>query len=242
MELKKLKETYGFSKGSYKYILPGGEILRFVGQNVVVVDFKKEDDQWKDDVKYGCIKKIDDFDPITITYMCTYTIEGDETEQKIRIIPEGFSFEDPEKTGTMTRFVPLSTHFKMVEDEYFYTTRLRKLYDSSITMPIAAMIKLSDMKDQDVALKYSRNIGAAIELEDGSLVWIRLQKIKVIHKKGSKYFVSFGDQNENISLIVDTETDIEYYTNRYGKIKILDLEYEKVSIRDLNNNTKDSNS
>ena len=64
----------------------------------------------------------------------------------------------------------------MVEDEYFYTTRLRKLYDSSITMPVAAMIKLSDMKDQDVALKYSRNIGAAIELEDGSLVWIKISR------------------------------------------------------------------
>jgi hypothetical protein len=236
MDLKKLKETYGYSKGNYKYITPGAEILKYVGQNVVIVDFKKEDGTWKDNIRYGLLKKIEDFDILTMTYMCTYSFDGETEEHKIRIIPEGFSFEDPEKTGTMTRFIPMSLHFKMVEDEYFYTKKLRDLYDNSTTMPVDALQVLSDSGDQKATLRYAKNIGAAIELEDNSLVWIRIQKLKLIHKKGTKYFLSFGDENENISMIIDTDLDRDYYTNRYGKIKILDLEYEGDTINNFDSN------
>ena len=104
-DLLKLKEDFGYNKLSYKYIPAGSEILRYIGQAVVVVTFKKiwrteKDEEGNDVKKYsledhmerGYLLSLSDFDPMTKTYLCKYKIDGQEEEKETRIQPEGVEF------------------------------------------------------------------------------------------------------------------------------------------------------
>ena len=224
--LEKLKDAYGYYKRSYKYITPGAEILRYVDQNVICVNFSKNEEtgEWESNYENAHINSIDDFDPMTMTYNCKYSLVNSENkreDKEIRIIPEGFSWGDPEETGTMIRFVPMSVHFTMVEDEIFYD-RVKKLYEEKETLEIESLKSLSSSKDQEATLKYSCNIGAAIKLEDGDVLWVRLHKINVKHRNGTKYCIVFGDDKNTWSVLADTE-DAEYEIRGLGMVKIIDL-------------------
>ena len=101
--LKALKKRYGFNKGDYKYIPAGGEILKYIGQPMIFVDFKKDENgDWQSNFETAFIDSISDFDPMTMTYNCKYKLV-DGVQKEIRIIPEGFSWGNPEETGEMKR-------------------------------------------------------------------------------------------------------------------------------------------
>lgn len=225
--LEKLKSMYGYYRGNYKYITPGAEILKYVDQTVICVHFKQDEEtkEWNSNYENAHIISIDDFDPMTMTYNCKYSLVNSENkteEKEIRIIPEGFSWGNPEETGEMTRFVPMSIHFTMVEDEIFFS-RLKKLYEEKDTIEIENLRNLSSSKEQEATLKYSCNIGAAIKLEeDGEILWVRLHKINVKHRNGTKYCIVFGDDQNTWSVLADTE-DAEYEIRGLGMVKIIDL-------------------
>lgn len=221
--LEALKKRYGFNKGSYKYIPAGGEIFKHVGQPIIYVDFKKDENgNWNSNYQTAVIKSIEDFDPMTLTWNCKYVL-SDKTEHEIRIIPEGFSWGDPEESGEMKRFVPTSIHYTMQEDEMFFT-RLQEIWDSRDTIPLESIKILSDSKEQEKTLKYTHNIGALIQTSDDSkLLWVRLYKIGLNHKNGEYYNLSFGDERNRWTITVK-KSDTVYEMKDVGKFKLIDLQ------------------
>ena len=226
-----LKKKYGFRIGSYKYIIPGGELMRYIGQTVVCVTFTKEEDgKWKNSFTEATINSLGEFDPILMTWLCKYKLKDSEEELEVRIMPEGYSFEgkDPEETGKMIRFVPLSKHFEMIEDEIFYS-RLEKLWEERETLKPEALTTLSKSKGQEGTLKYTHNIGALVKLDDdlvgegeSKFLWIRLHKVKFHHNNGSKFNLRFSNDDRSWSFLIDVN-DAEFAFEDSGKFKIIDL-------------------
>ena len=219
-----LKKNYGFNKASYKYIPAGGEIFKYIGQLVIYIDRKrKESGEWEADVKKAIIESIDDYDPMTMTYNCHYKVAGDDEVKELRIIPEGYSFGNPEETGVMQNFLPYSTHCHLVEDELFYG-RLKELYDTKDTMSIEDLSTISKSKDKESILKYSHNIGCIIKLDEcpDEVLYFRIHSLSLRHKVGSSYVLSYSDGETSHKIQINS-SDKEYDFEGLGKFKIIDL-------------------
>ena len=221
--LEALKKRYGFNKGSYKYIPAGGEILKYIQQPMIFVDFKRNDEgEWNSTFESAFIESISDFDPMTMTYNLKYKL-ADGVLKEIRVIPEGFSWGDPEETGIMQRFVPTSLHYLLQEDELFYK-RLQEIWDSRETMPIESLKTLGESKEQEKTLKYTHNLGALIKtLDDSRLLWIRIYKLGVSHRNGEYYNLSFGDERNRWTVTIK-KGDTEYELKDIGTFKLIDLQ------------------
>lgn len=219
-----LKEKYGFSKGSYNYIPKGGEILKYIGEVVILVSYKKEEDGWHDKFEKAIITSMNDFEPMTMTYMCqykTYNENGEEVIDEVRIQPEGYSYENPEDTGEFKRFLPYSLHCKFVEDEHYFL-RVKELYENRNTLPVESLINLSSSKEMATQLRYSRNICAVVRLEDGTILCTRIQKLSVKHRQGNKYSLTFANEDRPWSVIISSD-DVDYDFESLGRVKLIDL-------------------
>lgn len=235
-ELEKLQETYSYSKGNYKYIPMASEILKYIGQAVVLVTFKKiwktekneEGEEiksytWQDSMDRAMIISISDYDPLTMTYLCKYKIEGSDNEIEVRIQPEGFEFCDTESESTeqFVRFVPYSYHCKMVEDE-FTAARISELFEKRNTLEFEALQVISESKNQGQVLRYSNNIGLAVKMDSGVIFWVRIYKLKLKHRQGKKFGLFFsGEDNKEYSLVI--LSDETSYKVPGGEVKIIDL-------------------
>ena len=221
-----LRKKYGYNKASYKYIPAGSVILKYMGLIVVYIDFKKDDDDWKmETVEKAQINSISDYDPMTMTYLCKYKLSSDKPEdsdREIRIVPEGFSWGNPEETGEMKRFMPYSLHCQLVEDEAFWI-RLSELWDSRDTMALEGLTTISQSKEKDAVLKYSHNIGALIKLESGELLWTRLHGLTLTHKAGNKYKLKFENEKESWTMMISSDEKVYDFENGIGQVKIIDL-------------------
>lgn len=218
-----LIDRYGFNRASYKWVLPGAEILKYIGQPVMHLEFTKDDEgKWNVETKKAVIKDISNFNPLLMTYQCFYFLGDDDTERQLDIVPEGFSFGNPDETGKMIRFIPYSSHCEMTERELFLN-RVSELFDTRDTMSIDSLKMLQDSKEQDKTLKYCCNFGLAIKLEDGNVLWARIHKISINHKFGTKYSIRLTNDDDTWSYLVDRD-DKEYdFENGLGKFKIIDL-------------------
>ena len=226
--LEILKERYSFHPDNLKYLLPGAEILKYIGQDVALLEFKKnEEGKWESEQKKAKINRIYDFEPMTMTYMCEYQegdIDGnyDPELKEVRIQPEGASFENPEETGEAKRFLPISKRFETIEDGMFYS-RVAEIWEKRDTLPVESLMELSKSKEQDVQLRYSRNIGAAVVLdEDGTILYIRIHRLKLQHRAGTKYALKIENDDRSWSTVIDS-SDKTYDFEGLGKMKILDL-------------------
>ena len=236
-DLLKLKEDFGYNKLSYKYIPAGSEILRYIGQAVVVVTFKKiwrteKDEEGNDVKKYsledhmerGFLLSLNNFDPMTKTYLCKYKIDGQEEEKETRIQPEGFEFVnlDDEKVEQSIRLVPYSYHCRMVEDE-FTQARIKDLFEKRDTLNIEELKMISESKNQGEVLRYAHNVIAAIKMEDGTIFGVRIWTLRLKHRQGTKYGLFFsGEGNRELSTIISSEDKV-YKLGDYGEMKIIDL-------------------
>lgn len=220
--LEALKKRYGFNKGSYKYIPAGGELLKYIGQTVIFVDFKKNDlGEWNSTFELAFIDSIDEYDPMTMTYLCKYELK-DKEKREIRIIPEGFSWGDPEESGEMKRFIPKHLHCILEEDELFYN-RLQELWNTRNTLSLDSLKTLAESKDQENTLKYTHNIGALIQTSDDSkILWVRLNKVSLSHRNGEYYNLSIGDERNRWTIVI-SKNDLQYEMKNIGKFKIIDL-------------------
>lgn len=222
----KLRDQYGLNLGGYKYVLPGGEMLKYNGLDVVYVSYKKDEDseKWNTEFFPARITSISDYDPTSMTYLVKFDItkDGQTEAREFRMIPDGgYSLTVPDQTKEMERLVPLSLHYQMGEDTGFFE-RLGRLYEERDTLEMEELKKIAESKDQAVLLRYSHNIGAAVKLGEGDYLWIRLHKIKLIHRNGDKYTLSISDDEKTwITLI--SEDEAEYNFNNLGMVKILDL-------------------
>lgn len=241
-----LVKKYGFYLGSYKYIIPGGELMRYIGQTVVCVSYTKKpvegavaDEKgeipstWENSFDEVKIVEIGEFDPMTMTWLCKYQPKDKEDILEVRVMPEGYSFEgkNPEETGKMIRFVPLSKHFEMMEDEMFFL-RLENLWEERKTLTPEALMTLSRSKGQEATLKYTHNIGVLVRLGDeyydpkigeSRFLWIRIHKLGFHHNSGSKFNLRVANNERSWSFMIDAN-DTEFpFEGGKGSFKIIDL-------------------
>lgn len=230
--LAKLVEDYGYAPGNYKYIPHGCEILRCIGQGVIVVTFKavvvkdengEETEQWQDYIDNAFIDSIYDYDPMTMTYKVKYHLRDKDSEiVETRIQPEGYEFCDPETTKKFIRIVPYSYHWKMVEDELMIE-RVKNLFNERDTLSIDQLRTIAESKNQPQILRYSNNIGAAVKLESGKMLWIRLHTLRLKHRQGDTFGLFFSsDDGKEWSFLISADSK-EYDFKEFGKFKILDL-------------------
>lgn len=205
-----LRKKYGFSKGSYKYILPGSEIFKYIGQVVYRIKFtKSEEGEWSNELEPAIITNVGDFDPTSMSYTCKYVLDSDpETTLEEKIIPEGFSLwipeEGKEEATEFIRFIPRSTHWELVEDEMFHTAFLPKVYEKP-SLSIDELRMISDSKSQEEILKYAHNIGLLIKNpETGEYFYARIQKLKLTHRQGTKYSLYLADDVRHWNFLIDT--------------------------------------
>lgn len=218
-----LIDRYGYNKSSYRWILPGAEILKYIGQPTIRLEFTKDGDgNWKIESKNAVINDVCEFNPLTMTYRCYYNVEGTDEEQVVEIIPEGFSFGNPEETGKMIRFVPYSKHCEMTELELFLR-RVGNLFDTRDTIGVDTLLKLQESKEQDKTLKYCCNFGMAVKLEDGNVLWIRIHKIYITHRNGTVYSLRLCNDVDSWNLLVNTTDTCYDFENGLGKFKLIDL-------------------
>lgn len=228
--LENLKERYGFSRRSQKWLATeGASILEMIGIEVVAIEFtKSESGDWSSILRKAVIVSISDFDPMTVTYLCKYRIVDEDSEtswRETRIIPEGYSLI-AEDANWMIRFVPYSLHCKMAETETFYS-RLFELQAKRDTIPVSSLETLSVSKSQDNTLGYSCNIGAVIKTIDNEILWFRIKKLSIRHKFKTSYTLSITswDDKSYVLDIQSTDTEYNFTINKenLGKLKIIDL-------------------
>lgn len=236
-ELLKLKGDYGFLPSSYQYVPMAFELEKVIGQAVVMITYKREElpegaseeekkaASWGTEMSMVRLVSICEPDPMTMTNLLKYKpiVDGKDSDEviEVRVQPEGYEFVNADETGSFRRFQPASLHHKMMEDELFFS-RLRELYDSRDTLDFKSLETISSSKDQGQILRYSNNIGAAIELEDGSLIWIRIHSLKLKHRKGNMYGLFFSSDGKEWSTIVHSDEKV-YTIGDWGKLKIIDL-------------------
>lgn len=141
-------KEYGFSTASLKWIPKGGDLMKYVGQDVVFVDFRKlEDGTWTSECKPGHILAIGDFNAISMTYRVKYQVGKDPTVHYETIIPEGFSFDIAGAgiQNKMCRFIPESLHMACIEEEQFYqrlgSSGIRKIQFQPLLSSHSAAVK-----------------------------------------------------------------------------------------------------
>ena len=229
--LEILKKRYGFDKADTKWLLDGGDILKYIGVEVILVDFLRDvNNNWTNKIKKASIISISDYDLMTMTYLCKYrTIDEDkETSwREVRINPGGFSFENPEETGKMLRFIPYSLHCKIAEEEALYY-RLGELFDKRKTLPIENLKQLSESKEQDKTLNFACNIGAVIKTEDNQTLYFRIHKLNLRHNYKDNYNLTITD-GTNKAYTVPINSSAENYVFKFngeniGLLKIIDIE------------------
>jgi len=242
MKTDSLKQKYGFRQGSTKYLIPGGELFKYIGQAVVLTEFNKkpaekegEEPTWENKFSEVVIKSISDFDPVYMTWVCKYvpTAEGAIEEKSVTILPEGYSFEGekgPEETGHLARFLPLSKHYQLLEEDTFFRT-LEDKWNNVPTLSKEDLTMISQSKGQEGTLRYTHNIGALVRLDDeyydekvaeSRFLWIRIHKLSFFHKAGTRYRLQFSNEDRSWTSIIDTN-DAEFAFEDLGKFKIIDL-------------------
>lgn len=241
--LEQFKAKYGFNSGDIKYAPAGGELLKCIGSDVVFVNFVKSEESgaWTSEMRSAKIISIKDYDPATMTYTITYTLDDDPTELIDKIIPEGFSFDMTTEgmKNNMKRFIPYSLHSCVVEEEHYYK-RVLGLWEDRQTLPFAVIKTLNDSKEQDQLLDYARNIVAAVrpgkEDENGEIEYLdevfvfRIHKIRTQREgKGSTRIYLYDKDRNSYTIVHDnTKPDPEYYElclggEFIGDLKIIDL-------------------
>lgn len=221
-------KEYGFSTASMKWIPKGGDLLKYVGQDVVFVDFRKlEDDTWTSECKPGHIVAIKDFNPVSMTYKIEYTIGGDPTIHFETIIPEGFSF-DIAGGGIqkkMCRFIPDSLHMACIEEEQFYQ-KLGELWDKKDSLSTASLQTLSSSKEKHKTLNYCKHVAVVGKTDEGQTLYFKLVGFKLKSVKGGLKELTLMDSEKRAHIVVGEENAKEYVWPGIGKLKLIDLEGE----------------
>lgn len=197
------KDVYSLSLGSMKWISKGGDILRYVGQNVILVKFSKksEESEWETTNSLVNVISISGYNKETGTYQIAWK-EGDSEIQTERLTPEGFSFNVPERDLWMHRFLPLSLHMKITEETLAYE-RFKNLYETRESM---SLDKIGEYyrSDQKETIGYRNYVSLIVDTSDGINVGITECRIKCFSSlqiSNGQYLVSIKDMNNNLLIL-----------------------------------------
>lgn len=230
--LNYLKRTYGFNKADFdKWIPKGGDILNYIGLQVIYVDFNRDENgNWTNKTYRAIINNISDFENLSSTYLVNYTLFRDEDKEpeikEDRIYPVGISFSNPDETGKMFRLVPMSLHCKAVETEELYG-RLSILMAKKETLSIKELTTISESKNMDEILDYSHNIVAIMKTIDNEILYFRVNKLDLRHTHKDKYKLTLYDKDKkSINLNISQEDKIYefiYRKEKLAEVKVIDL-------------------
>jgi hypothetical protein len=236
-------ESYALGKATTKWIPEGGDILKRIGTEMILVKFSKETGEWKTENVRVFILGISGYDAMTGTYEIKYReLGGDDKEDKVeteRIIPEGFSFNQPEKDLWMHRFMPYSLHMALTEEEIYYT-RLREIFNSRPGLGIDEIRTLAQ-GNQSESLGYHNYIAAVIDsdIQGGlgqGMISFRIYGLGKIQLVSGGWSLGVMDKDSNyfqVRLETDQEkggTVCKGFTidgKLIGDLKILDIEDPK---------------
>ena len=218
-----LKEKYGFDKGSYKYVPRGSEILKYQGQVVLHVWYKKkEDGTWDSSYETVLLMDITDYDPLNSTYKAKIKKDKNTEPYEFRIIPEGYNWVESDQAEFIERLLPLSMHYQLVEDEAMYT-RFAQLYDTAPTTSLESLLGLSMSKEKIQTLRYSRHLACLIRMTTGETLYFRIHGLSVRHKSGKTYNLSIEDpEGTKYKILANSDQD-SYSFENVGDFKIIDL-------------------
>lgn len=244
---QEFKERYEFNSGNVKWIAEGGDLLKIIGEELVYVEYKRNEttNEWSSTVERAVIDRMDDFDPITMTYHVKYRLLDRPNKDEVleeRIIPEGFSFDVMGQgiQNTMNRFTPFSLHTKVIEEGRYYK-RVEKLWEERDTLPFGALKALNDNKDLTKTLRYAKNIVVAVKplrevegqeeleyVEESSVLVFRLAKIQLKHDYKTSWRLFLTDEEGNTYNLLIDEEDKDFYEFKIGNdlvgdLKIIDL-------------------
>lgn len=222
-KIDSLINQYGFCASSYKWVLPGAEIFKYIGQPVMCLTFIKGEgaDEWKKPTRNAAIiKNICNFNPETLSYKCIYHIDDDIIDRTTDIIPEALSLQ-PDR---FIRFIPYSLHCRMVEDELFFK-KLAKLYNETKTLNIDTIREIanSSVEEKGKTLKYVKNIGMAVKLPDENYLWIRIHDLEIVNQEENSLTLSVKNDESSWNVVINSSDEEFDFEDGLGKFKIIEL-------------------
>lgn len=238
-KFKDYQEVYSFNSGSPRWLPRGGELQKYVGQDIVKITYLGDsaDGCWASVQEMVRLLGISDFNEKTMTYKLKYSpvIEKDKPlstfkEVEEEIIPEGFSYIPSNATNSterpeMHRFVPLSYHLRVVEEEAFWK-RITGTYDTSKTLPLSEIKKLAEIsKESLVTLTYARRIQATIKSpETGEFLSFRVANMKLepMIVGNSEILTITSEYGDEFKMTVSPDME-SYQVKDLGEIKLIDL-------------------
>ncbi len=227
------KDTYALSLGSMKWISEGGEILKYIGQPVVLVKYKRDSPElpWTTTVQTVDLVGVSGFEEMTGTYTVAWKEADVEELQSERLTPEGFSFNIPEADNWMHRFLPMSLHIEITEATRMYE-RYAKLYAERGSLELEKIWEFCRSKQRDT-VGYKNYIALIVDTTDCLGVGITECRIKSFsnpQSSGKYWSVGVRDWKDNFYILripKDNPTDAFKFTidgETIGKAKLIDLQ------------------
>lgn len=231
--------SWSSGRKNAKFVARGGEILRFIGSELLCVRFTRGDNgEWSTTNPIPVfVVSIGDYEPLTQTYKMVYK-EKDSDPQEIRITPNGFSWNNPEEDGWMTRFISYSQHFMMMEEELYYQ-RLSELFTSGKgVLEPTEIAQFASGKERKARLSEINYISVVINTDipggpgEGILAF-RVYEVTKVDKRGKKWEIILKDDFGDIFTIpkyIQDETGgwiapgVTINGVLLGDLKILDIE------------------
>lgn len=206
-QLESVKKNCGYDPSSSKWISRGGELMKYLGMEVMRIDFKKKDgteDDWESKVGKALLLQANNYNPETETLDLVWKdVDYDKPEAEwevktTKIVPPGFSFGLPQETGEMTRFIPYSLHTEKIETEAFYA-KLGYLFglegdlDRSLVLP--DLMTLASSRDRVNSLCHVHYIAVVVKPTntEGEVYIYRLGDIGIRHQFKSEWKVTAKD-------------------------------------------------
>jgi hypothetical protein len=226
-ELEKFKERYGFNTGSVKWLPQGGELLKYIGQEVILIEYtKNEDSSWSSSYSPVQVKSIDSYDPKTNTYKIVYSYKDKpEVDEEERIIPEGYRFfpgEMVENTNYTNQFIPESTHLRCIEESGFYSS-LSSMWSSKPSENldnINSMIKSSDTQKGETLIRRI-HLAAVIKTSSNDILYFRIIKFRYRTRKGGLVELELRDSENNLVTATGQKNSVSYRLSGIGELKII---------------------
>lgn len=235
-------------EGNSGWDAQGGEILEYIGLDVVFLEFTKVEETggWKQETSKAKIEEIGDFDPMTGTYAAKLIVskEGKEEETiEKRIISAGFLFGDPEENGYTFRLVPFSQHYKFLERGQFFE-RLGKMYEEDKGVIGVEQLQAVLGKSGAQNLRHILNLNAVIDTNvlgglGKGIHATRISEVLTIKKLPKFYEISFRD-NDGTMMIAQKFQKVEntWICQNFsidgtvlGNLKFIDIETPRETVK-----------
>lgn len=233
------KKVHEWSQMGAVLDIVGGEILRHIGSEILYAKFKKnpENGGWDNDLQVVTLGYIGDYDPMTGTYLAKMT-KKDKEKVEIRIMSAGFEWGDPEEKGATSRLIPLSHHYRLMENEMYYN-RLRDMYFKNKNVLGIEQLEAMVGKDSKEALAHILWIAAVIDsdTEKGvgkGILTFRIGEVSGISKRSRSWAFNLRDLDDGTFMTIPKFTqgedgiwvarDFSWNGVIIGDLKIIDIE------------------